>query len=231
MIIVAYADGVLWTMRAILQIDFDGTVVVGDASTGILSRFAGAEWTGRVNAASAQLALDPDSPALIDTMSAGFACLDDDVGPYLAYVRERHPARPGLAELIQAAEALGIEPHVVSNGFEFYIRDHLQAAGVDGRVGVHTGTGEGRTLAYSGPDGVAVRARFKERWVEHFGSSGAPVIYVGDGTSDIAAASRCAVVFARDSLLSGLKDDYEGVLLPFDTLLDVAHGLRSLRRD
>jgi 2-hydroxy-3-keto-5-methylthiopentenyl-1-phosphate phosphatase len=76
-----------------------------------------------------------------------------------------------------------------------------------------------------------VRSRFKERWAEHFGSVGAPVIYVGDGTSDIAAASRCAAVFARDSLLSGLRDGYEGVLLPFATLLDVAHGLRSLQRD
>ena len=154
---VDYADRVSGITRAILQIDFDGTLVVGDASTGILSRFAGAEWTARVNAVSALLAVDPDSPALIDTMSAGYACLGDDFETYLAYVRDRHPARPGLPELIETAQALGIEPHVVSNGFEFYIRDHLRAAGVEGDVEVHTGSADGKALAYAGPDGLPVR--------------------------------------------------------------------------
>ena len=49
------------------------------------------------------LAVDPDCPALIDTMSAGYACLGDDFETYLAYVRDRHPARPGLPELIETA--------------------------------------------------------------------------------------------------------------------------------
>jgi 2-hydroxy-3-keto-5-methylthiopentenyl-1-phosphate phosphatase len=77
-----------------------------------------------------------------------------------------------------------------------------------------------------------VRSRFKERWTEHFSRDGARVIYVGDGTSDIAAASMCSIVFARDSLLTSLRErGYHGVLCPFDTLEDVADGLPGTRRD
>jgi len=217
--------------RAILQIDFDGTLVKGDASTGILSRFAGGEWSQRVNAASASLIADPDSAVLIDTMCAGFQQLGTDYDAYLAFVRANHPPRPGLLALVETAEDLRFECHIVSNGFEFYIRDHLKTAGVEGRVEVHTGSATGQTLSYAGPDGLPVSTRFKERWADHFASSGMPVFYVGDGTSDIAAAVKCTVVFARDSLLTGLHGRYEGIVLPFDNLLDVVKGLRGLQHD
>jgi len=218
--------------RTILQLDFDGTLVEGDASTGILERFVGAEWPERINAASRVLQTDATSSALIDAMTAGYAHLGTDFDAYIAYVREFHPARPGLRDLIDVATGLGIEAHVVSNGFEFYIRDHLKTAGVEEHIEVHTGTALGTELSYVGPDRKPIRTRFKERWTEHFRRSGATVIYVGDGTSDIAAASLCAVVFARDSLLTGLGESgYAGMLCRFETLLDVAAGLDRCEPD
>jgi hypothetical protein len=48
--------------RTILQIDFDGTVVEGDASTGILEHFVGIEWPARINAASRTLLTEPTAP-------------------------------------------------------------------------------------------------------------------------------------------------------------------------
>jgi HAD superfamily phosphoserine phosphatase-like hydrolase len=217
--------------RAILQIDFDGTLVEGDASTGILARFAGPEWTERVNAASRVLHDRPDSPALIDAMTAGYALLGDDFEAYIAHVRQYHPPRPGLRGLIDTATRLGIEPHVVSNGFEFYIRDHLRTAGVEDRVAIHTGSAQdgAGALFYAGPDGAPVHARFKERWTHHFKQRAGTVIYIGDGTSDIAAAILCDAVFARDGLLTGLQNTaYRGELRAFETLHDVA---RMLKRD
>jgi HAD superfamily phosphoserine phosphatase-like hydrolase len=214
-----------------MQLDFDGTLVEEDASTGILGRFAGAEWPDRVDAASRVLRTDPDSPALIDTMIAGYACLGTDFGAYLDYVHEHHPPRPGLRELIDTASRLGIEVHVISNGFEFYIRDHLRAIGVEDRVAVHTGSVADGALLYRGPEGTPVRTRFKERWTRHFLRDGATVIYVGDGTSDVAAASLCFAAFARDSLLTGLQGSYKGALFPFETLQDVARELDALLDD
>jgi 2-hydroxy-3-keto-5-methylthiopentenyl-1-phosphate phosphatase len=216
--------------RTILQLDFDGTLVKGDASTGILQRFAGAEWLERINAASRALLIDPNSTALIDTMTAGYAVLGTDFDAYVDYVHNYHPARPGLRHLLDTAEPLGIEAHVVSNGFEFYIRDHLRAAGVEDRVALHTGAADGTALSYAAPDGTPLRNRFKDCWTEHLSRDGATVIYVGDGTSDITAASLCAIVFARDGLLTGLQGRFQGELRPFETLHDVARGLREVTR-
>jgi 2-hydroxy-3-keto-5-methylthiopentenyl-1-phosphate phosphatase len=221
---------VIQRRRTVLQIDFDGTLVEGDASTGILEHFAGPEWPERINAASRTLLTGPDSTGLIDTMTAGYANLGTDFDAYVDYVRKHHPARPGLRELIDTADQLDIEAHVVSNGFDFYIREHLRAAGVDERVAAHTGAAEGKALSYAGPDGSPVRSRFKERWAKHLSRDGVTVIYVGDGTSDIAAASMCAVVFARDSLLTGLQGRFQGQLRPFETLYDVARSLREVTR-
>jgi HAD superfamily phosphoserine phosphatase-like hydrolase len=213
--------------RTILQLDFDGTLVEGDASTGILERFAGPEWPRRIAEASKTLRTEPNSTALIDTMTKGYASLGTDFGAYIAHVHERHPARPGLRDLIEVATGLGMETHVVSNGFEFYIREHLVSAGVYERVAVHTGVAAGTALTYADPTGSPVRSRFKEQWTKHFLRDGSTVVYVGDGTSDIAAASHCHVVFARESLRTGLRGIFRGHLHSFDTLHDVAKALES----
>jgi 2-hydroxy-3-keto-5-methylthiopentenyl-1-phosphate phosphatase len=215
--------------RTILQLDFDGTLVEGDASTGILQHFVGPEWPERLEAASRTLFTDPGSTALIDAMTVAYSQLGVEFDTYIAHVHKHHPPRAGLGLLIDTCARLGVEAHVVSNGFQFYIREHLGAAGVEDHVAVHCGSGQGSALSYAGPDGRTAGNRFKEAWTEHFLYQGAMVIYVGDGTSDIAAASKCAAVFARDSLLAGLREQrYDGRLQAFDTLLDVARGLSSL---
>lgn len=215
--------------RGILQIDFDGTLAHGDVSTGILTRFAGPEWEQRVDAAALELLVDPESTALVDTMIAGFAALKGEMAEHLSYAREHHPERPGLPELVEMAERLGLEPHVVSNGFEFYIRDYLRSADVEGRVTVHSGSvGEGRAVTYLSPEGEPTRRRFKAAWAEHFLNRGGLLVYVGDGSSDIAPARLSSIVFARDSLLSGMPSTYRGTLKCFDTLHDVARGLQEL---
>ena len=217
------------SLRGTLQLDFDGTLAEGDVSTGILSRFAGPEWPARVDAASRTLTANPDDPALIAAMVQGFAGLTGDIASYLRYVREHHPARAGLTELIDTADRLGLDCHVVSNGFEFYIRDYLRAAGVEGRVQIHSGSlsGDG-SLAYLGPDGLPATGGFKRAWSEHFLARHELLIYVGDGSSDLAPAQLASLVFARDSLLSRMPSSYQGALRPFETLLDVAAGLQEL---
>jgi 2-hydroxy-3-keto-5-methylthiopentenyl-1-phosphate phosphatase len=217
-------------LRGTLQLDFDGTLAHGDVSTGILARFAGPEWQARVEAASRELTGNADSPALIDAMAAGFAALRGEPGDYLRYAREHHPARPGLSDLIDAAERLGLDCHVVSNGFEFYIRDYLQRAGVESRVAVQSGSldAEGR-LVYLGPAGQPANGRFKLAWAEHFLGRHELLVYAGDGASDIAPARLASIVFARDSLLTALSDCPRLKVRAFETLEDAARQLQSLR--
>lgn len=216
-------------LRGILQLDFDGTLAEGDVSTGILARYVSPEWSERVSAASRALAVDPDSPALVDTMVAGFAHLTGNRDEYLRFALEHHLARDGLPELIAAAERRGLECHVVSNGFEFYIREYLRRAGVESSVSVHTGSeAQDGSLRYLGPEDEPVRGGFKARWTAHFLSRCPLLVYVGDGTSDVAAAQQASIVFARDSLLTGMLEGFAGTLQPFETLHDVALGLEGL---
>ena len=216
-------------IRGTLQLDFDGTLAHGDVSTGILARFLSPRWLERVEAASREIVANPESSALIATMTEGFAALTGDAEDYLRYARKNHPARTGLAELIETAEGLGLECHIVSNGFEFYIRDYLRAAGIEDKVEIHSGftSGEG-SLVYLGPGGLPVRSRFKVAWAEHFLAQHDLLIYTGDGSSDLAPAQRASIVFARDSLLSRMPASFPGTLRPFDTLHDVSRGLEAL---
>jgi 2-hydroxy-3-keto-5-methylthiopentenyl-1-phosphate phosphatase len=216
-------------VRGVLQLDFDGTLVEGDVSTGILARFAGPQWRERVEAASLRLVACPDSPDLIDAMVAGFADLGGLPEDHLRFAREHHRLRPGLSALIQTAERLGLDCHIVSNGFEFYILDYVRAAGVAGRVAVHCGTiSEGGRLVYAGPEGLSVRAGFKRLWAEHFMARHRLLVYAGDGTSDLDAARLVPVVFARDSLLTHMQSGFAGELRAFETLHDITEGLEQL---
>jgi 2-hydroxy-3-keto-5-methylthiopentenyl-1-phosphate phosphatase len=129
--------------------------------------------------------------------------------------------------MIDTAASCGFEVHVVSNGFAFYIEDYLRSAGVFGTLSVHTGEASAEGLVYRDPGGAPTTRRFKQGWAAHFQEMGAELVYVGDGTSDLAAASLASMVFARDSLLSALSGKSHNVKA-FDDLHDVARSLREL---
>lgn len=214
--------------RAVFQLDFDGTLVEGDASTGILSRFAGAVWPQRIEAASRAMRTQPGTPLLLQAMSQGYAALTGSREDQLAYARDAHPARPGLPQLITATESLGIACHIVSYGFEFYILDYLRAAGVADHVVVHAGHDAGHGLVYDDPEGHAASGNFKRDWTRHLRQRYGHLLYAGDGTSDIAAAELADTVYARDALLTGLTGTaYAGAIHPFESLHDIVATLRK----
>jgi HAD superfamily phosphoserine phosphatase-like hydrolase len=218
--------------RIVLQLDFDGTLTDGDVNEGIFLRFLGPEWSSRIEDASRTLRRNPSSPALIETLQEASARLDTPVEDCLAYARSRNRLRPGLRELIETATRLGMETHVISYGFDFYVRDYLRSAGVDGHVAVHCGETSpaegGLLLRYLGPDGEEVTYDWKLRWTRRFLEDGASVVYAGDGGSDVAPAQLCHAVFARDALLRHMPPSYTGTLRRFETLRDVARGLEEV---
>jgi HAD superfamily phosphoserine phosphatase-like hydrolase len=218
----------------ILQLDFDGTLTESDVNEALFLRFVGSEWTSRIEAASKELTRDPASPALIDALREASIHLQASEEECLAFVRASLPLRPGLTDLIDTADRLALETHIVSYGFEFYIRDYLRTADVEDRVTLHAGRTArrldgGLDLTYKGPDGGPVHSDWKLRWLAHFRAAADEVAYAGDGSSDVAPAQHCAVVFARDSLLRGLEQSsYSGRLRQFETLHDIARGLEDL---
>jgi 2-hydroxy-3-keto-5-methylthiopentenyl-1-phosphate phosphatase len=220
------------SIPSILQLDFDGTVVHGDASWGIMSHFIGATMTERFAEASRQLRQDPASTALVDVMKLGCSLLTTPLDQCVAYAREMHPVRPGLARLVSTARGLGLSVEVNSYGFDFYIREYLRDAGVLRdvvlRCGMTRQAERGLSLSYTGPEGQDVTSLWKETWSEHYQRLGFTTVYVGDGRSDLPSAQLAAAVFARDELLASMPASFPDAIISFETLDDVADGLLDL---
>jgi 2,3-diketo-5-methylthio-1-phosphopentane phosphatase len=215
----------------ILQLDFDGTLTERDVNEALFLRFLGPEWSERIETASRAFRADPSSPALIETLQAATAQLRESDAACLEYVAATIKLRPGLPELIETAERLGIEHEVVSYGFDFYVRHYLSQAGVTDKVAVHCGetamAASGRRLTYRGPDGRPVVRDFKMLWTRWYRDRADVLVYAGDGGSDVAPAQLSDIVFARESLLSGMPASFAGIVRPFETLHDVARGLEE----
>jgi 2-hydroxy-3-keto-5-methylthiopentenyl-1-phosphate phosphatase len=218
----------------LLQLDFDGTLAHGDVNEGLFRRFVGEEWTARIEAASHDLRRDPSSSSLINALKEASGHLNASNEACLAYAAANNPPRAGLPELIEAAQRLSMECHIVSYGFDFYIRDYLRQAGVGSTVAVHCGetvaTQSGRQLRYVGPSGEEVAADWKLLWTRQFRARADVLIYAGDGGSDVAPAQLCDVVFARDVLLRDMPPSYTGTLRSFESLHDIVRGLEELYR-
>src|SRR5215208_5168074 len=139
----------------ILQLDFDGTVVHGDASWGILSHFVGDSMTEHFAEASRLLKADPESTALVEVMKLGCSLLRAPLEECVAYAREMHAVRPGLARLVTTALRLGLDVEINSYGFDFYIREYLREAGVLNKVALRCGRTAAQdgalALSYTGP--------------------------------------------------------------------------------
>lgn len=217
---------------SVLQLDFDGTVVHGDASWGIMQHFIGHAMSEHFAEASRRLKADAASTALVDVMKLGCSLLTAPLDQCVAYAKQNHPVRPGLARLVSTARAVGLSVEINSYGFDFYIREYLRDAGlledVVLRCGVTRPSEGGLALSYTGPDDEDVTSLWKETWSEHYRRRGLRTVYVGDGRSDLPSAQMAAAVFARDELLASMPASYPGVIRPFDTLDDVADGLLAL---
>lgn len=220
------------TRHAILQLDFDGTLVEGDVNEGLFRRFAGEVWTARIEAASHELQGDPSSPALIDALKDASSHLGASDADCLSFAIENNPPREGLGDLVETAQRFGMECHVVSYGFDFYIRHYLEVAGVEDKLEVHSGVASlgpaGRSLTYTGPQGQNVNGDWKVVWTRELRQRAEMLVYAGDGGSDVAPAQLCDVVFARDKLLELMPAARVDTLRPFETLHDIARGLEAL---
>jgi len=121
---------------------------------------------------------------------------------------------------------------VCSYGYDFYIASYFEDAGVladvNLRCGRTTRVKNALSLSYTGPEGEDIGNNWKEAWSADYKRRGLSVVYVGDGRSDLVAALQASVIFARDDLLADVPSTYVGVLRPFETLTDVAGGLREL---
>jgi 2-hydroxy-3-keto-5-methylthiopentenyl-1-phosphate phosphatase len=210
-------------VRAVL-VDFDGTACLDDVSEVLLEEFGDPGW--------------PLYDELVDRGEMGLreagrhqsAMLAGTSEEMLAFALDRCRLDSTFPPFVAWAEENALAVTVVSDGFGFYIRPMLEAAGL-GRLEVLTNelVVDGGRPRLAHPNGhpecrgcgtckmlVAVSAR----------QSLGPVAFVGEGQSDRYGALYSDIVFAKKDLVRICRDD--GVpYFPWETFDDVRRALEN----
>ncbi len=134
-----------------------------------------------------------------------FAMVKADRESLLKIARNGVMIRGGFHEMVACCRRKGFRLVIVSNGLDFYIEELLKDIGladIDFFAAQTRFHPEGLKVQYIGPDGSHLDSDFKIAYVNLFLSKGYRVIYVGNGVSDFAPASRCHYVFATGNLLA-----------------------------
>jgi 2,3-diketo-5-methylthio-1-phosphopentane phosphatase len=210
-------------------VDFDGTACTVDVSEQMLTAFGDPGWH------EYDEAVDRGEIGLRVAIQAQNAMVTAGRDELLAFALERCPLDPTFAPFVGWLATLGLPAAIVSDGFGFYIRPILEAAGL-GHLTVITNEqlfdDDGRTagLAFiSGNTDCIGCGTCKMQAVQRYRAMHGPVVFVGEGQTDRYGALYADLVFAKDALPAYCEQD--GVpYIPwkdFDDIREALEGLRS----
>jgi 2-hydroxy-3-keto-5-methylthiopentenyl-1-phosphate phosphatase len=209
--------------KILVQCDFDGTVTEKDVSIMLLDTFAKGDW----RAVNKQYSDGKITVGQFNEMA--FGMVKTSKKAMLDYIEHRVKVRRGFNSFVKLCQKKGIRIVIVSNGLDFYIKRILE----DNRFeDIEYHAAETRfhsnslKVRYIGPDGSVVDSGFKDKYVNQYLSEGYRVIYIGDGTSDLAPARCCHQVFATESLL-GHCQRTGLACIPFTSFVDITRVLNS----
>jgi 2,3-diketo-5-methylthio-1-phosphopentane phosphatase len=206
-----------------LYCDFDGTIALEDVTDSILERFAPGLWepierdwkAGKIGSRECMARQVDLIRATRDAFDQHLDSIDID---------------PGFSGFVALCREAGVPLTVVSDGLDYAIHRVLSRHGLDHlpvfanhlkRIGddryilsfPHTNAGCAKS---SGTCKCAIAARMTE--------PGASSLLIGDGTSDMCAAGRVDLVFAKDKLL----DHCRMLRLPHVAFRDFADATRLM---
>jgi 2-hydroxy-3-keto-5-methylthiopentenyl-1-phosphate phosphatase len=216
-------------MKTAIQIDFDGTVTLEDVSFMLLDIYVGNEWRKYLEEySSGKISVGTFNRKVFGMLKADRKTMTDFI-----LTSERVKIRPGFKELLKYCSGKGYRILIVSNGWDFYIEAILKKLGVNGNKGLEICAAE--TLFYNGnmkaeyigPNGKEVEDGFKEAYTKMLVKNGYPVIYIGNGDSDIYPARQAKYVFATDQLLKRCQAEKLDCI-PFNDFFEVIKGLEKL---
>ena len=188
------------TSRTAWLCDFDGTISPSDIGAALIRRFAPAAGDRRAALFARWKREEIGSRELTREECADVRVEADEA---FAFVRG-FSIDSGFAPFAAAARARGDEVLVVSDGFDFYIREHLVRAGLgDLPAFANVARFEGGRLVPEFPHagGCGRCGNCKGAHAARMRAGGHRVVVVGDGYSDRCAAREADEVFARGSLL------------------------------
>jgi HAD superfamily phosphoserine phosphatase-like hydrolase len=205
--------------------DFDGTVSPEDIGAALVRHFSPGREADRDALLARWRSGDMGHRALTEAECALVSARESDA---LAFVR-RFRLDPAFAPFVREALGRGDAVMVVSEGFDFYVRDQLARAGLgqlpwaanhvrfeDARLHPEFPFADG---------GCGACGNCKAQHVRRYRAQGFHTILVGDGYSDRCGARAADEVLARGGLLAWCRD--EGVPAEsFGSFADVADWAR-----
>jgi 2-hydroxy-3-keto-5-methylthiopentenyl-1-phosphate phosphatase len=211
-------------MAMIIQCDFDGTITEEDVSFALLDAFAQGDWRKIFQQ------YRDNEISVGEFNSRAFAMVKASREELLDIAKNKIKLRDGFHELVSYCRGRDFRLVIVSNGLDFYVESILNDAGL-GDIEAHAAQTwshpDGLKVQYIGPDSTPLDSDFKVAYTRLFLKNGYRVVYVGNGPSDIFAASLSQHIFARDGLLDCCREK-NLQCKPFDDLHDVIRGLESL---
>ena len=184
-------------MKPIIQCDFDGTIVTNNISLLLRERFAHKRWraieseyvAGKISVEESnrrQFRLIRESEEVLGT-----------------FARQHAVVRPGFEDFVRYCQSSGARLVLVSSGLDFYIESALTSLSLP-RIEVLCARTvfqpDGVLVEYFDPGGAPVRDGFKLRCLKSLRKQGSPIVYIGDGLSDVEPARNADCVFATGSL-------------------------------
>lgn len=215
--------------RAQVWFDFDGTLNQRDTLDDLTEQFAVDDswkpvlddwFAGRIG-----------SFEIIDKMLDCVRVTDDQLTEFL----DGMTVDPGAVSLYRRLESWAIPMTVLSDGVDVFIRHVLGRAGLE-HIRIRSNTidrrGDRMRLAcpFRDPECESHAAHCKCGSMRALGEAGRRNIYIGDGRSDLCAARKADVVFAKDGLAACLQRE-NIPFIPFRTLHDVEAVLRERWED
>ncbi|GAB4265454.1 MAG: MtnX-like HAD-IB family phosphatase [Deferrisomatales bacterium] len=210
--------------RLAVVVDFDGTAACRDVGGGLIERFAAdASWrvidddyeNGRVGSRTAYRILE--------------GILTGTEEEWVAYARSCSELDPGLAALARTCRERSWSLEILSDGLELYIRPMLASRGLDLPVRANRAVARRKGARIFTPHMNPLCGRCgtcKSDRVDQLAREGFRVAYVGDGYSDLCAAPKAHLLFAKSVLADHCRR--RGLPFhPFETLFDVERRLRQ----
>lgn len=205
--------------------DFDGTITTVDTAVFILERYAVGDWREldrqlRAGSISVEQCVERQLEMIGIGQERIIRELDEVIRP-----------RDGFDALFGFCRSRDHPLEITSAGLDFYIRHFLARHGWDGIEVV-------APRCYEAPEGLRFEfpsraftdtENFKDDRVRHYQHLGHEVVYIGDGTADLAAAKRADHAFAvRGSNLARLLAASGAEFRPIDDLSEVVGRLERL---
>lgn len=208
----------------IIQCDFDGTITRNNLSVLLREKFARGDWQ-KIDSDYLQGHLTVEQSNRLQ-----YTLVKEPKEKLQEFVRQHIELRPGFLEFVSYCQDTDIPLVIVSSGLDFYIETVLNEIGMQD-LELHCGrtsfSRDGIIVSYYDPTGNIITEGFKKKYLTWLRNRDNRIAYLGDGLSDLEAASHADYVFATGNLVR-LLSTKSVVCNAFSDFYDLLQQIRLL---